>query len=92
MIWLAFHTADDEEIRSGGTTDIYFRRAREILDKKDWDKRVVAEVSTSSLPQGWSWGVLAGLEEAVELFRGRDLDVLAMPEGSIFSRAANADR
>jgi nicotinate phosphoribosyltransferase len=84
MMGLRLHTASDEEIREGRTTDIYFKRAREILEQRDWDKSVVAEVSASSLPSGWRWGVLAGLEEIAELFRGRDLDALAMPEGSIF--------
>jgi len=81
---LAFHIASESEIRSGGTTDIYFRRAHEIVTKKKWDAKVVAEVSASSFPKGWGWAVLSGIEEVAELLRGRDLDVLSMPEGSIF--------
>lgn len=81
---MSFHTASDSEIKSGQTTDIYFRRTTEILEKKNWDKRVAAEVSASSFPPGWMWSVLAGIEEVARLFEGRELDILAMPEGSIF--------
>jgi nicotinate phosphoribosyltransferase len=81
---LSFHTAGNEEIKRGDTTDIYFRRTLDILAKKGWDKRVVAEVSTSSFRLGWGWGVLAGIEEIAYLLEGRDLDAIAMPEGSIF--------
>ena len=81
---MTFHTASDRDIMDCRTTDIYFRRAREIIGRRGWDRRVVAEVSASSLPPGWSWGVLAGMEEVAELLRGRKLDALAMPEGSIF--------
>ena len=81
---MALHIACESEIKSGGTTDIYFRRTMEILAKKKWDERVVAEVSASSFPAGWGWAVLSGVEEVAELLRGRDVDVLAMPEGSIF--------
>jgi len=81
---LDFHVASQEEIRSGGTTDIYFHRTLQILDRKGWDRKVTAEVTASSLPRGWRWAVLAGIEEASHLLEGRDLDVMAMPEGSIF--------
>jgi len=79
-----FHTASEEEIREGGTTDIYFQRTREILRKKNWDAKVVAEVSASSLPHGWSWALLAGVEELAHLFEGQDVDVFSMREGSLF--------
>ncbi len=81
---MEFHIANASEIKRGETTDIYFRRTSEILARKNWDRRVVAEVSASSFPPGWGWGILAGLEEVAELLGGRDIDVLAMPEGSVF--------
>ncbi len=83
-MFLTFHIATPSEIKDGETTDIYFRRAKEILEKKDWDRKVIAEVSTSSFPSGWGWAILAGMEEIAQLMEGKDLDVLAMPEGSIF--------
>lgn len=79
-----FHTASDEDIKKGRTTDIYFSRAREVLLKKSIQPSVVAEVITSGLPKGYTWGVLAGIEELANLFEGYDVDVHAMPEGSIF--------
>lgn len=79
-----FHVASDEEIKRGGTTDIYFSRAREVLLKKGIRRRVIAEVTASSLPKGYEWGVLAGVEEVARLFEDCDVDVYAMPEGSLF--------
>ncbi len=79
-----FHTVSDEDIKKGRTTDIYFSRARDVLIKKGIRPRVVAEVITSGLPKGYQWGVLAGIEEVAHLFEGYDVDVHAMPEGSIF--------
>ncbi len=79
-----FHVASADEIKEGRTTDIYFTRAKEVLEKKGIKKRVVAEVITSSLPKGYPWGVLGGIEEVAGLFEGSNVDVYTMPEGSIF--------
>jgi nicotinate phosphoribosyltransferase len=46
--------------------------------------RVTAEVTTSSIPGGSGWGILAGVEEAARLFEGAPVDVYSMPEGSVF--------
>ncbi len=79
-----FHVASFEEIKRGDTTDIYFRRTKKILKEKGIRKNVVAEVTTSSLPSGYKWGILAGIEEVARLFEGYDVNVYAMPEGSVF--------
>ena len=79
-----FHVAGEEEIKSGRTTDVYFVNTRHVLEEKGISRRVVAEVTASSLPGGYGWGVLAGIEEAAHLLEGYDIDVYAMPEGSIF--------
>jgi len=77
--------ASPEEIRAGRTTDVYFLRTLEILRKVGKDREpVVAEVSTGSLPHGWPWGVLCGLEEAVRLLEGKGVSLWAIPEGSLF--------
>jgi len=77
--------ASPEEIRAGRTTDVYFLRTLEILRKVGKDREpVVAEVSTGSLPHGWPWGVLCGVEEVVNLLRGKNASLWALPEGSIF--------
>jgi nicotinate phosphoribosyltransferase len=79
-----FHVATEEEIKKGKTTDIYFSRAKEVLEKKKIDRRVVAECTASSLPPDYKWGILGGIEEVAKLFEGCKVDVYAMPEGSIF--------
>lgn len=79
-----FHVASDEQIKRGDTTDVYFRRTKRILKEKGIDARVVAEITVSSLPEGYNWGVLAGVEEAARLLEGYEIDVYAMPEGSLF--------
>ncbi|MFX0097708.1 MAG: nicotinate phosphoribosyltransferase, partial [Candidatus Hodarchaeota archaeon] len=83
-----FHTASDEEIKSGQTTDIYFVRARQILKEKGLGEVVAAaEVTTGNLPNHWPWAVLSGIEEVAHLFEGCPVNVYAMPEGSVFYSA-----
>ncbi|NOZ76326.1 MAG: nicotinate phosphoribosyltransferase [Euryarchaeota archaeon] len=79
-----FHTASEDDIKKGRTTDIYFSRAKEILEKKGIKREVVAECTAASLPGGYEWGVLAGVEEVAHLFEGYDVDVYSLPEGSVF--------
>ncbi|RLF24410.1 MAG: nicotinate phosphoribosyltransferase [Thermoprotei archaeon] len=81
-----FHIASDEEIKKGETTDVYFVRTQMILKAKGYDKvKVVAEITPSSLPQGWSWAVLCGIEEVARLLEGLPIDVYSIPEGTIFT-------
>jgi nicotinate phosphoribosyltransferase len=80
-----FHTATDDEIKTAATTDIYFVRTKEILEKEGLsDLKVTAEVTTGSLPRNWSWAVLAGVEETARLLEGLPLDVSSFPEGTLF--------
>lgn len=79
-----FHIASHEEVRRGDTTDIYFRRTGEIIEEKGIDREVVAEVTASSLPHGYSWAILAGVEEVATLLEGYNLDAYTLPEGSVF--------
>ncbi|MEM2204690.1 MAG: nicotinate phosphoribosyltransferase [Candidatus Hadarchaeales archaeon] len=80
-----FHIASDEEIRAGETTDVYFRRTMQVLREKGLErKRVVAEVTTPSLPKGWEWGILCGVEEVARLFEGRGVNLFSLPEGTVF--------
>ncbi len=81
-----FHIASDEDIKMGETTDVYFRRTRQILEAKGLHRKsVVAEVTCNGLPAGWPWGVLCGIEEVARLFEGRKVNVYSMPEGTIFT-------
>jgi len=80
-----FHIATEEEIKNAQTTDIYFLRTKEILEKEGrGDLQVTAEITTSSLPRNWDWGILAGVEEAARLLEGVDVDVKSFPEGTLF--------
>ena len=79
-----FHTATPEDIRSGKVTDVYFQRTQRILRAKGIDKWVKAEFAVKGLPKGYSWGVLAGVEDALGLLEGMKVKVRAMPEGTIF--------
>jgi nicotinate phosphoribosyltransferase len=82
---MRFNIATEREIRSGKTTDVYFERALEALRLSGADSDVVAEISCQSLPDGFGWGVLAGLDELIELLEGRECDLYSLPEGSLFS-------
>lgn len=77
-----FYIAHEEDIKAGKTTDVYFIRTRKILEAKGIHKKVLADVTTTSLPHGW--GVLAGVEEVADLFEGMPVNIYAMPEGTIF--------
>lgn len=81
-----FHTASEEDIKSGAVTDAYFVRTLEILRHKNINPRVVCEIRAGNLPEAWTWAVFAGLEESLRLLASLDkpIDVYALPEGSIF--------
>lgn len=86
-----FHIASGEEIKSGETTDIYFERTRKVLEAEGIsDRKVVAEVTSSHLPEDWPWAVLTGIDEVATLFEGCPVDVWTLPEGTIF-RPYDAD-
>lgn len=81
-----FQIATEEEIKKGETTDVYFVRTNEILEKEGLaEQRVVAEITTGGLPRDWSWAVLGGLEEAAHLLEGLPVNVQSFPEGTIFT-------
>ncbi len=80
-----FLVATEEEIKEAGTTDVYFTRTKEILEKEGRaDLRVTAEVTTGSLPKNWGWGILGGVEEAAHLLEDIPVDVRSFPEGTLF--------
>src|SRR3989442_6922234 len=80
-----FQVATEDEIKNAGTTDIYFVRTKEILEKEGLsDLKVTAEVTTGSLPHDWSWGIFVGVEEAAHLLEGIPIDVYSFPEGTLF--------
>jgi nicotinate phosphoribosyltransferase len=78
------HVASPEDIRAGEVTDVYFRRGEQVLKAEGENPHVVAEVRVSSLPPEWPWALLGGLEESLWLLEGKDVEVRALPEGSVF--------
>src|SRR3972149_2060446 len=81
-----FYVATPEEIRSGQTSDIYFFRTLEVLKEAGKHRtKVLMETTVQTLPGDWPWAVFSGLEEAVNLLRGRAIDLWALPEGTLFT-------
>jgi nicotinate phosphoribosyltransferase len=79
----SFQTASNADIRRGLTTDVYFDRAVRILKKSRTSRRVKAEFSLKSLPMGYPWGVVTGIEECIALLEGKALDLKAVDEGTV---------
>ena len=50
-----FQTATEEEIKKAETSDVYFERTKEILEKEGLSNiHVTAEITTGSLPKNWN--------------------------------------
>ncbi|MEB3807159.1 MAG: nicotinate phosphoribosyltransferase [Desulfurococcales archaeon] len=74
-----------DEVKTGEATDIYFKRTKHIIEEAGLsDLKVRMEVHAYSMPKGYEWAVLAGLEEALAILEGRDVTVYSIPEGTIF--------
>ncbi|MHA1975514.1 MAG: nicotinate phosphoribosyltransferase [Candidatus Hodarchaeales archaeon] len=81
----SFFVASDIEIKEAKTTDVYFLRTEEVLKKESLDLKVVVEVTASSIKDS-SWGIIAGIEDVLDLLEGMEIDVYSMPEGSLFQK------
>jgi len=79
-----FWMADEDEIKSAKTTDVYFINTKEVLTKNHIDTEVVMEVFARDLPYPGIWGVLTGVYEVAKLLEGVPVDVWSFDEGSIF--------
>lgn len=77
-------TATPDEIRRGDTTDVYFRRALEIIKRCGLDKTVKMEVRARKLPRGWEYGILCGIEETITVLEGIPVNLWCMREGEMF--------
>lgn len=75
--------ADENKIKEGLTTDIYFIRTEEILKKKGINNHVVADFTIQGMK--YPWGVFVGIPEVVELLKGKKVSLYALEEGSIFT-------
>jgi nicotinate phosphoribosyltransferase len=79
-----FWMADQDEVKSAKTTDVYFLNTKEVLAKNHIDSEVVMEVFARDLPYPGIWGVLTGVYEVAKLLEGVPVDVWSFDEGSIF--------
>jgi len=83
MIYMGlFEIVDENTIKNGDCTDIYFVRCEEILRKEGKNPHVVMEVTAVGVPD--EWGVFCGLEDLVALLKGVPVTVDAMAEGTMF--------
>ncbi len=74
-------SANHQEIEIGATTDIYFIKTREILREMSLeDTKVVAEIFSGSA------GLVAGIDESLNLLKDKDVKVWALEEGSRIER------
>ncbi len=73
-----FLVVRNEDIKSGVTTDKYFIWTEKILKEKKVNPYVVAEFTASR------WGVFSGLNDVLRLMEGINVDIYAMPEGTLF--------
>jgi len=80
-----FYIADEDEIKQGKTTDIYFLRTKEILEKEKITKFAVAEFTTQKFPNDYPWAIFAGLEEVLKLIEGLPVNLYSLPEGTLFT-------
>lgn len=81
---MIFHISSEDQIKTGQVTDVYFARVVEVLKEKGLDRWVKGEVRATTLPDNWDWAVLAGVEEVARLFEGLQVNVEALPEGTLF--------
>ncbi len=83
----SFWLATENEIKSAHTTDIYFKYAVEILEKKGIAPEVIMQVYARALPYEDNWGIVTGIYEVAKLLEGLPIDVKAMEEGAVFQCA-----
>lgn len=79
-----FGIASEQEILDAKVTDVYFERTHQILEAKGISKNVKMEIRLKSLPNQWPWGILSGIEEALNFLEGHPINVWALPEGTLF--------
>jgi len=79
-----FWLANENEIKEGRTTDMYFVNTKEVLQKNNVDADVVMEVYARELPYPQNWGVLTGVYEAAKLLEGLPVDMWSFEEGGVF--------
>ena len=77
-----FATVEDDWIRRGECTDIYFVTTEEILRRSGRNPVIAMEVTAAELPM--EWAVFCGLDDVLSLMEGIPVTIDAMDEGTIF--------
>lgn len=77
------HAAAPEDVLGGRTAPAEVRATADVLRAVGEDPEVACEVRLDLLPPSWPWAVLCGVEEAVAMLEGREVEVLAVPEGAV---------
>lgn len=81
MIYLeGFYNISEDRLKRGKSTDIYFKYTKKILKEKDINPKVALEVTASSR------GIFTGLEEVLNLMKGKNVDISSMKEGTFFKK------
>ncbi|MCY4729657.1 nicotinate phosphoribosyltransferase [Natronomonas gomsonensis] len=78
-----FDIVPESAIVEGRATDAYFLRTEEALEHAGRNPEVVAEVTADQFATG-EFEVFAGVKDAANLLAGYDVDVDALPEGTLF--------
>lgn len=78
-----FDIVPESAIEQGRATDAYFLRTEEALKHAGRNPHVVAEVTADQFPTG-EFELFAGVADAARLLQGHDVDVDALPEGTLF--------
>jgi nicotinate phosphoribosyltransferase len=78
-----FDIVSESAIAEGRATDAYFLRTEEALEAAGRNPNVVAEITADQFPTG-EFELLAGVKDAAHLLEGHDVDVDALPEGTLF--------
>lgn len=80
---LRINSASYEEIISGKASDVYFERSLEAAAKVKHEAHVVAEFTVSGPLDPWI--NFTGISEVLKLMEGKNVDLYAIPEGTIVS-------
>lgn len=74
-------SANEKEILEGYTTDIYFVRTMDILNKMEIaDKKVTAEIFPRKS------GIFVGIDEVYNILKNKNIEIWSLPEGTDFER------
>ncbi len=74
-------SASEEDIKSGKTADVYFGKTVGILSSGFPDRQVIMDVTFSG--SEFPFILLSGLNDTLSMLEGKNVDVFAIPEGTL---------